>query len=406
MNIDDAKRFEPIDGKWYITKELGKGAFGTVFEIERKDFKSMKSALKIISIPASSAEYHSFISENYDLDNKSITSYFYGFVEEVVKECQVMAQLRGSSNIVSYEDHDVIERKDSFGWDIFIRMELLKTVTSHFDANKPTTNDIVKLGIDICKALETCNKFSIIHRDIKPSNIFVSKIGNYKLGDFGVARTLEKTSNGLSKKGTYTYMAPEVYKGEEYGPNVDIYSLGILMYRLLNNNMEPFRRDRTYSDGEMALARRIKGETIPDVSGISKSLSDIILKACAFKPYDRWQTPEEMRAALEAEYTVEGVTEVRSGPTIRGDMNTIVKKSTFYNDKTDYIIPAGTFFGDISDAGKSSEITRMHSEEKKQSAAGFHKPTLQDIVGVDESGKIGTEKSTGSTIKFSKIKKT
>lgn len=301
MNIDDIKKeYEPIDGKWYIVKELGKGAYGTVYEVKRKDFGNMRSAMKIISVPNSPSEVSSFRSENFDMDDNSITSYFYGFVEEFVKEFQLMAQLRGHSNIVSYEDHDIIKHKHGIGWDIFIRMELLTPVNDFFAKTPPTRKEVIKLGIDVCKALEICQQYQIIHRDIKPSNIFISGTGEYKLGDFGVARTLEKTSSGLSKKGTYTYMAPEVFKGESYGPSVDMYSLGIVMYRLLNNNMEPFRTERTYTDSEQALAKRIKGERITDIPGIDKPLSDIIVKACSYAPQERWQSPGEMRRALES----------------------------------------------------------------------------------------------------------
>lgn len=299
MDISYYKQFEPIDGKWYITKRLGSGSFGTVFEVERKDYGSMKSALKVITIPSSQSEIDTFRSENYDLDEKSITSYFYGFVEEFIKEFQLMAEMRGHSNIVSYEDHDIKEHKDGIGWDIFIRMELLTPLNDYYAQNPPVQEDIIKLGIDICKALEVCYKNKIIHRDIKPSNIFMSKTGDYKLGDFGVARTLEKTSSGLSKKGTYTYMAPEVYKGEPYGVNVDIYSLGIVMYRLLNNNLEPFRTDRTFSNGEEALVRRLKGEEMQAPANADGKLAEAILKACAYNSSERYQTPSELREALE-----------------------------------------------------------------------------------------------------------
>jgi len=300
MDISYYKKYEPIDGKWYITKELGSGAYGTVFEVERKDYGNMKAAMKVITIPSSPSELKSFRSENYDLDEQSVTSYFYGFVEEFVKEFQLMAELKGHSNIVSYEDHDIVKHSDGIGWDIFIRMELLKSMNDHYADNPPTVDEVVKLGIHICKALEVCKESNIIHRDIKPSNIFVSRTGEYKLGDFGVARTLEKTSSGLSKKGTYTYMAPEVFKGESYGANVDIYSLGIVMYRLLNNNLEPFRTDRTYANAEMALEKRMKGEELPAPLNADDNLSKIILKACSYSPKERYQSATEMREALES----------------------------------------------------------------------------------------------------------
>lgn len=299
MDINYYKKFEPIDGKWYIIKELGSGAFGTVFEVERRDFSRAKSALKIITIPSSPNEVNSYREDNYDLDEKSISSYFYGFVEEFTDEFKLMTKLRGNSNIVSIEDYDVIEHKDEIGWDIFIRMELLTPMNKYFRDHELSQRDIIKLGIDICKALEVCQKYKIIHRDIKPSNIFVSDTGAFKLGDFGIARTLEKTSSGLSKKGTYTYMAPEVHASGEYGSNVDIYSLGIVMYKLLNNNFEPFRTKRTHTDEEAALSRRLKGEKIPKPANADGRLAEIVLKACSFNPKERYESPLQMREELE-----------------------------------------------------------------------------------------------------------
>lgn len=301
MNIEYYKnKYEPIDGKWYITKKLGSGAFGTVLEVERRDQTNMKAAVKIISVPASSGEVESYREENYDLDEQSISSYFFGFVEEFTKEIQLMSELRGHGNIVTIEDYDVKKHTDEIGWDIFIRMELLTPMNKFYRENPPKTRDVIRLGIDICKALEACQKYKITHRDIKPSNIFISKNGDYKLGDFGVSRTLEKTSSGLSKKGTYTYMAPEVFKGEAYGSNVDIYSLGIVMYKILNNNLEPFRKDRTHSDEENALALRLKGEIIPNPANAEGRLAEIVLKACSFNPKERYESPVQMRTELEA----------------------------------------------------------------------------------------------------------
>ena len=69
---------------------------------------------------------------------------------------------------------------------------------------------------------------------MKPENIFVSRFGDFKLGDFGIAREQAHTMSNMSKKGTYSYMAPEIYKGEKYDSSIDIYSLGIVLYKLMN----------------------------------------------------------------------------------------------------------------------------------------------------------------------------
>ena len=300
MDILDYKKYEPICEKWYLTKEIGRGSFGVVFEAERRDMIKPKSAIKIVSIPSSQSEVESFRQDHYTLDEKSVTSYFYGFVEEFLKEVEMMALFQDHQNIVGIRDYEVKQRQDEIGWDIFIRMELLTPVNKYFAENGITEDSVIKFGIDMCSALEECKNQNIIHRDIKPSNIFVSSNGDFKLGDFGVARTLEKTSSGFSKKGTYTYMAPEVYKGEEYDASIDIYSLGIVMYKMLNNNLEPFKKENTFDDEEMALIRRMRGEKIVEYpANSSKALADIILKACSYNPENRFRSPTDMKISLE-----------------------------------------------------------------------------------------------------------
>ena len=303
MDTSYYKKYEPIFGKWHIVRELGEGSFGKVFEIERRDFGgTYKAALKAITIPQSQSEVKDILASG--MDEQSVTSYFRGFVEEMIAEFVLMSKLKGHSNIVSYEDHDVIQHAEGIGWDIFIRMELLTPLLDYTRKSDLSRSDVIKLGIDICKALEVCRKNNIIHRDIKPQNIFISDLGDFKLGDFGIARTVEKTMGGLSKKGTYHYMAPEVFKSEPYGASVDIYSLGIVLYRFMNNNRLPFfpsfPAPIKFSDSDAALARRMKGETIPAPANADDALSQVILKACAYSPKDRYLSPSDMRRDLEA----------------------------------------------------------------------------------------------------------
>jgi len=302
MDMSYYKKLEPVFGAWNIKRLIGEGNFGKVFEIEREDFgRKYTAALKVITIPQSESEIKSVMADG--MDDASITVYYRGFVEEIVDEFSLMANLKGNSNIVSYEDHMVLEHKNEIGWDILIRMELLTPLIDHIAEKGMSRKDIVRLGIDLCRALEFCQKQNIIHRDIKPENIFVSKNGDYKLGDFGIARTAEKTTSGLSKKGTYNYMAPEVYLGQPYGPSVDIYSLGLVLYRLLNNNRAPFLpaypNPITFSDRENANARRINGEQIPAPANADAALAAAVLKACAYQAADRYESPEAMRLQLE-----------------------------------------------------------------------------------------------------------
>lgn len=303
MLIRQYQEGDIVFGSWKLVKLLGQGSYGKVYEAHREDFGVIyKAAIKIISVPSNTSEIQNARAEG--LDDASITAYFRSIVEDIVSEFGLMSRLKGTANIVSYEDHAVIPHSDSIGWDILIRMELLTPMLDYMSQHKMTRQDIIQLGMDICKALELCQKYNIIHRDIKPENMFVSELGGYKLGDFGVARTLEKTTGGLSKKGTYTYMAPEIYKEEPYGSTVDIYSLGIVMYRLLNNNRAPFLPQPpagiSYSDREKSLVRRISGEPLPVPANAEGRLAEIVLKACSYDPKDRYSSPQQMWQELKA----------------------------------------------------------------------------------------------------------
>ena len=290
-------------GDWNIVSCLGAGSYGKVFEIERSEFgQTYRAALKVITVPQSSAEVRSVISEGMSVSQAE--AYFHGIVEELMHEFSIMFKLKGTANIVSCEDLRVLEHPDGIGWDILIRMELLHPLLPYVYQHPMARRDIIRLGIDICKALELCQRYNIIHRDIKPENIFISDNGDYKLGDFGIARTIERTTSGLSKKGTYSYMAPEVYAGREYGFSVDTYSLGLVLYRMLNKNRGPFLPQPpeaiTFSSREQALGRRISGEALPRPFYGEGRLGEIVLKACAFDPKDRYSSPQQLRQELEA----------------------------------------------------------------------------------------------------------
>ncbi|MBR3200925.1 MAG: protein kinase [Mogibacterium sp.] len=301
--MDEYRKYEPIFGSWYLGRLLGKGSFGKVFEITREEFgTTYRSALKIITVPQDEDDIKSRMSEGTDIH--SVSQYYEGILREIINENEIMAQLKGNSNIVSYEDHQIIPHDDGIGYDILIRMELLTPLLDRMVERRLDEGEVVKLGIDMCKALETCHKKNIIHRDIKPQNIFISDNGDFKLGDFGIARTMEKTTGGMSKKGTYKYMAPEVFRGEHYDSTVDIYSLGIVLYSLLNGNRGPFLPPPparvTPNDEEAARMRRFRGEPFPAPRDASPMLAYIIQKASAAYPGMRYQTAEEMRRDLES----------------------------------------------------------------------------------------------------------
>lgn len=289
--------------EWQIEgKPLGRGSFGVVYKAVRRDHGvESYAAIKVISIPTDQSELDSLLSEGLALN--ATRTYLQGVLNNFVNEIRLMESLKGAPNIVNIEDYKVVERRGEIGWDIYIRMELLTSIDTYFCDKKITEDDVIKLGCDMCTALENCTKRGIIHRDIKPGNILVDDFGYFKLGDFGIARTMENIAGGLSqRKGTENYMAPEVANSREYDSRVDIYSLGIVMYRLLNNNRLPFMDSKkqllNHVDREIAVKRRMRGEKLPAPCDASPRMVNLILKACAHGPNERFADASEMKTAL------------------------------------------------------------------------------------------------------------
>lgn len=288
--------------EWELIEKIGEGSFGKVYKAKRTERgRSFYSAIKIISIPASKGELDSVRSE---MNNEQSTrGYFRNLVEDCIQEIYTMEHFCGNSHVVSFEDFKVVEYLDEIGWDISIRMEYLTSFMDYCTGKELTEKEVIKLGCDLAMALIYCRKLNIIHRDVKPENIFVSRFGDFKLGDFGIAREQAHTMSNMSKKGTYSYMAPEIYKGEKYDSSIDIYSLGIVLYKLMNQNRLPFlsldKQLITYRDKETALARRMAGEKMPVPVNASAAFSHIILKACAYEPGKRYRKPEDMLRDLE-----------------------------------------------------------------------------------------------------------
>ena len=311
MENEYYKRYEPFFGEWHIKRFIGAGSYGRVFEIERRDeFDTVYTgALKAVTIPASQGELDEILADGMDMNGAS--TYFRDYVKELNREIALMSKLKGHSNIVSYEDHKMFPHEDGVGWDILIRMELLTPITSYLKQNHTfTRREVIQLGMDLCRALEICQRYNIIHRDIKPANIFISETEDFKLGDFGVARIASASTGASTRAGTVNYMAPEVFRGEKYTSNVDIYSLGLVMYQLLNNNRmplyPPYPQPITPSSRERAQAQRLSGAALPPPANAEGRLAEIVLKACAPDPAQRYDSPTVMRQALEAIRYTEG----------------------------------------------------------------------------------------------------
>ena len=298
------REYEPLFGSWYITEKIDEGSVGQLFRIRKTDSfgNEYTSALKVISIPNSGEnEIRAVLASGVKEDE--LEQYYHGVISNASNEFGILAKLKGNTNIINYEDHEIIPHKDSFGWDILIRMEELTPLMEYASSHEMSEEDVLKMGVDLCRGLALCSEYKVIHRDIKPENIFVSDNGTFKIGDFGIARIVEQTKTSLSRKGTYTYMAPEMFRGDSYTENVDLYSLGLVMYKYLNHGRGPFLpkwpEPIVYEDSEKAFAMRLSGKELPLPESGSPRLKEIVCKACAYDASDRYVNAREMLEDLE-----------------------------------------------------------------------------------------------------------
>ena len=287
---------------WEIVDEIGEGSYGKVYQLRKENFGIVANgALKVIRIPRSQSDIKDALSQG--MDEQSVTSYFKGVVDDLMREVAIMSDMKSHPNVVGCQDYDIVPHAGSLGWDILIRMDLLTPLQEYQTRSAMDEAQVRRLGIDLCEALVYCQNLGLIHRDIKPGNIFIDELGSFRLGDFGVARTADKTMGGMSKQGTENYMAPEVYLGREYGPTVDIYSLGMVLYQLMNANRLPFYplppAPIEFSHRFEVLKKRMSGVQMPPPCQASEEFAAIILKACSFESKDRYRTAADLLKALK-----------------------------------------------------------------------------------------------------------
>lgn len=286
---------------WHPVRRLGGGGFGDVYEIEREFYGDKeRAAMKVIRIPKNPSDLDGDYASG--MTEEEIREKYDYIWKCMIKEYEQMLALKGHSNIVNCHDFSIVQNPQRPGGAIYIRMELLTPLQKALENGTFSETKIIQVGTDICQALVICQEKNIIHRDIKPDNIMISEFGSFKLGDFGLARTMEKTMSATTA-GTDWYMAPEVAKKMKYGKSVDTYSLGLVLYWLLNHYRLPFvpAKDRiTAKDMDQAYRLRMQGKEIPEPAQGSPRLKQIVLKALSYQSEQRYHSAKDMLDALQS----------------------------------------------------------------------------------------------------------
>jgi eukaryotic-like serine/threonine-protein kinase len=254
-------------GKYRILSSLGSGGFGTVYLAE-DTWIDKKVALKV--------------PHKQNLDSV-----------EMLKEPRLLAALN-HPNIVTVL---TAEKQDDV---FFIVMEYVPGETLEHIIVQEGMLDLTRaldFSCQICNAVDHAHRAGILHRDLRPGNMLVSESGKLKVTDFGTSRYLEIAAHGTTVIGSPPYMAPEQFHGKAVFAS-DIYSVGVTMYQMLTGSMPydtPTPADiARLARGELLSSPRIKNRKIP------KAINDIILRAMAPDPTERYQRASDLLTDLLA----------------------------------------------------------------------------------------------------------
>lgn len=270
---------------------------GTSVYVVRSTRSGQRYILKHISVPESQKQVDALLFTGAAASKEDAQKYYEQVVSDYQSELETLESISSSPNLACYRSYQIVPKEDAIGYDVYLLAEQRKTLVDYLSDNAMTHVCAVNLGMDLCNALIDLRASGLIHRDVKPTNIYLSPQGHFVLGDLGIAKISELKYCSMPEHMLSSYSAPELFElVGSIEPTTDIYSVGLILYRIYNGNHGPFEDEKT--SARAADRRRVTGEQMPAPMYADYELTEIILKACAFKPEDRYQTPEEFKDAL------------------------------------------------------------------------------------------------------------
>lgn len=264
---------QKIDGRYQIIRTIGEGGMANVY-LAYDTILEREVAVKILRGDLSSDEK---------------------FIKRFQREAKAASSLN-HPNIV--EMYDVGEDEGNY----FIVMEYVngKTLKSLIKKRGALSlSEVIDIMLQLTSGIACAHESYIIHRDIKPQNVMILEDGRVKITDFGIAVALK--SNELTQTnsvmGSVHYLPPEQANGSGATVKSDIYSLGILMYELLTGKL-PFKGDNAVEIAIKQMKDRLPSITAQNPN-IPQSVENVVLRACAKNPKNRYATALEMHEDLK-----------------------------------------------------------------------------------------------------------
>ena len=250
-----------------------------------KENSDNKYIVKILSIPASQSQLDALLLAGAFQDAAGALEYFKDLADGVVKEVKLHQQLARLDGFVPCDAYQVVPMDDNqLGYEVYLLTPYHRTLDRHLKKTALTHLEAVNLGLDICAALTASRRAGHLYVDLKPSNIFIASDREFLIGDLGFMSLDSLKYAALPSKYRSGYTAPEMQDAlATISDTADVYALGLILYQVYNDGQLPAAAE----DGVMAAPANADYE-----------MAEIILKACAADPAERWQDPAQMGQAL------------------------------------------------------------------------------------------------------------
>lgn len=275
--------------------------------------------VKTISVPASQVQLEALLLTGAYPNAEAAREYFKDLAMGIRSEIEILEKCAARRGFLAFQNSQIVPMEEGVGYEVYLLSYYRRTLERHLKREPLTHLSAVNLGIDICAALSLCREMGYLYVDLKPSNIFINTSAQtYHLGDLGFVPLESLKYASLPDRYRSDYTAPEIADAfATLNTTMDTYALGLVLYQIYNNAQLPF--DSVDSKAAL-MAQLAAGEPLTPPAYADYELAEIICKACAFNPEDRWQTPEEMAEALISYMKRNGVNDVPIVPPVVADL--------------------------------------------------------------------------------------
>lgn len=285
----DPRKITPLLTNMTVERELGRGPNGVVYLVTRR-MDGKKLALKHIPVPASDAQTKALIFAGAVSSEAEAHRYYSTLVKDIKTELLQLNNIKNASGLLKVRGYQVDQKIIGIGYDVYILADYCQPLPAYLHDNPITKLQALNLAIDLCSALEQLRSGDLIHKDVKPSNIHLGDSHHFVLGDLGLVKKSELEYSSMPDQLLSPYTAPEVVPSDaQLSETMDIYSVGMILYEIYNGGLLPMDADGSFTR---------RDEELPAPAYADLALAEIILRACAYAPEDRYQSPSEMKQAL------------------------------------------------------------------------------------------------------------